>query len=111
MTAHVGSACEVSTTVARGTGMGFAAAMRATSLNPGEGTTITDVAELRALTAKRLRQAAAQQERWRTERDKLIYEAHMTGIGVHEIARLIGMTHPGVLAILARQRDEEAVSV
>jgi hypothetical protein len=66
---------------------------------------MTDVTELRALTAKRLRRAAAQQARWHAERDELIRLAHAEGIGVREIARLVGMTHPGVLAILARERE------
>lgn len=56
-------------------------------------------------TAKKLRRAAAQQERWRTERDELIYQAYMDGVAVREIARLVGMSHPGVLSIIARQRE------
>jgi hypothetical protein len=62
-------------------------------------------------TAQRLRRAAAQQERWHAERDELIRQARAEGMGVREIARLVGMTHPGVLAILARERDAEPASV
>lgn len=56
-------------------------------------------------TAKRLRRAAALQERWHTERDELIYQAYVDGVAVREIARLVGMSHPGVLSIIARQRE------
>jgi hypothetical protein len=66
---------------------------------------MTDVTE----TAKRLRRAAAQQERWHAERDELIRQARAEGLGVREIARLVGMTHPGVLAILGRDREPEHV--
>lgn len=72
---------------------------------------MTDVTEIRALVAKRLRRAAAQQERWHAQRDELIRQARAEGLGVREIARLVGMTHPGVLAILARDQDAAAASV
>jgi transposase-like protein len=58
-------------------------------------------------TARRLRRAAGHLERWHTERDELIRQAHAEGMGVREIARQVGMTHPGVLAILARERGAE----
>ena len=56
-------------------------------------------------TARRLRRAAGHLERWHAERDELIRQAHAEGMGVREIARQVGMTHPGVLAILARQYE------
>jgi len=71
---------------------------------------MTDVSK-HAEIAKGLRQAAAQQVRWHAARDDLIRQAHAEGMGVREIARQVGMTHPGVLAILARERDEEPASV
>jgi transposase-like protein len=81
--------------------------MRAAAMSPKEGTTMTDVTE----TAKRLRRAAAAQERWHAERDELIRQARAEGMGVREIARQVGMTHPGVLAILARDQDAEPAGV
>jgi len=56
--------------------------------------------------ARRLRRAAALQARWHAERDELIHQARAEGMAVREIARLVGMTHPGVLAILARDERE-----
>jgi len=62
-------------------------------------------------TARRLRRAAGHLERWHTERDELIRQARAEGMGVREIARQVGMTHPGVLAILARDQDTEPAGV
>lgn len=61
-------------------------------------------------TARKLRRAAAQQARYHAERDELIRQARAEGMGVREIARLVGMTHPGVLAILARDHGSAATS-
>jgi hypothetical protein len=62
-------------------------------------------------TAKKLRRAAANQRRWRAERDALIVQAAAEGAGAREIARLTGLTHPSVLRILARDRKPERSSV
>ncbi|HWD47006.1 MAG TPA: hypothetical protein VHM23_25385 [Actinomycetota bacterium] len=62
-------------------------------------------------TAKRLRRAARLLGWWHAERDELIRQAHAEGMGVREIARQVGMTHPGVLAILARDQDAEPAGV
>lgn len=50
--------------------------------------------------AKRLEKAAKKAVEWRQERDRLIKDAYEAGGGVREIARLVGMSHPGVKRIL-----------
>jgi hypothetical protein len=60
---------------------------------------------------RKLRRAAANQRRWRAERDALIVQAHADGGGVREIARLVGLTHPGVLRILARDQEPDRPAV
>jgi hypothetical protein len=52
--------------------------------------------------ARRLKATAKRATEATVERDRLIVEAHRVGGGVREIARLVGMTHPGVLRILRR---------
>jgi hypothetical protein len=69
------------------------------------------MADVTTDTARKLRRAAAQQARYHAERDELIRQARAEGLGVREIARLVGMTHPGVLAILARDQDAEPAGV
>ena len=55
--------------------------------------------------AKRLQRAAKNQTKWRDERDDLIRAAYEAGGGVREIARLAGLSHPGVMRILRVEPD------
>lgn len=54
--------------------------------------------------ARALTRAARQTDEWRRKRDALIVEAHREGIGIREIGRLAGLTHPTILNII--RRDE-----
>jgi predicted transcriptional regulator len=64
-------------------------------------TTVRDVPVAPDL-ARRLKATSKRATEATVERDRLIVEAHRAGGGVREIARLVGMTHPGVLRILKR---------
>lgn len=55
-------------------------------------------AQTKALTKAASKLTAAHQER-----DRLIREAVAAGAGVREVARAVGLTHPGVLAIIKRE--------
>ena len=55
--------------------------------------------------AKRLRQAAAKQDEWLDERDRLIVEALDAGASLREVARLVGLSGPGVMKIRDRLAD------
>jgi hypothetical protein len=57
-------------------------------------------------TARSLRRAAANERRWLAKRNALIVQADAEGGSAREIARLAGLTHPGVLRILARNPEE-----
>jgi hypothetical protein len=57
--------------------------------------------------ARRLSRAARLSSKWRTERDRLIVEAHRAGGGVREIARLAGLSHPTVIEIVRGARQDE----
>ena len=52
--------------------------------------------------ARELSRAARMADTWRENRDRLIREAHANGAGLREIARLVGMTHPAVIKIVAK---------
>ncbi len=52
--------------------------------------------------SKRLTRASQKAKDYTAERNRLIVEAHAAGGGVREIARLVGLTHPAVLRILAK---------
>ena len=56
--------------------------------------------------ARELSRAARMADTWRTNRDRLIREAHANGAGLREIARLVGMTHPAVSKIVAKGDSE-----
>lgn len=56
--------------------------------------------------AKRLVAVGNRTRNSRAERDRLIVEAHAAGAGVREIARLVGLTHPGVIRIINRKESE-----
>ncbi len=55
--------------------------------------------------SKRLARASQKAKDYTVERNRLIVEAHAAGGGVREIARLVGLTHPAVLRILAKAKD------
>ena len=52
--------------------------------------------------AKKLAAVAASASKATVQRDRLIVEAYRAGGGLREIARLAGMSHPGVLRIIRR---------
>jgi hypothetical protein len=52
--------------------------------------------------SKRLSRTSQKAKDYTAERNRLIVEAHAAGGGVREIARLVGLTHPAVLRILAK---------
>jgi hypothetical protein len=54
--------------------------------------------------ARRLVTAARKGTEWRERRDKLIVEAIDAGATQAEVAKLVGLTQPGVLDILRRVR-------
>lgn len=56
--------------------------------------------------ARRLKREAAKLDAAREERDRLIVEAVHAGGGVREVARLAGLSHPSVLAIVRKAQDE-----
>jgi DNA invertase Pin-like site-specific DNA recombinase len=58
-------------------------------------------------TAKRLKLAGRRQARWKQERDELIRLAHEQGAGPREIARLVGLSHAGVIRILRQQPPDD----
>lgn len=53
-------------------------------------------------TAKAIAAAAKRARESTIERDRLIVQAYRAGGGMREIARLAGLTHPGVRRILER---------
>ena len=55
--------------------------------------------------AKRLRQASAKLDQWQDERDRLIVEALDGGASLREVARLVGLSGPGVMKIRDRLSD------
>jgi hypothetical protein len=59
--------------------------------------------------ARRLTQAGRKSEEWRTRRDALILEAAGNGATLREIAAASGLTHVGVLHIIRRGGQLEAV--
>lgn len=52
--------------------------------------------------AKALTKAAAKLHAAHQERDRLVCESIASGAGVREVARAVGLSHPGVLAIVKR---------
>lgn len=52
--------------------------------------------------ARKLRNAGKKSREWTEERDELIRLAHLDGAGVREIARAVGLSHPGVLRVIRR---------
>lgn len=62
--------------------------------------------ELRRRLTRTARAAAANTR----ERDRLIAAAYRSGSSMREIARVVGLTHPGVRAILLRDRIIEDVT-
>ena len=56
-----------------------------------------------------LRTAGKKSRDWTARRDELIRLAHLEGAGVREIARAVGMSHPGVKRIIERSPAEQAV--
>jgi len=68
-------------------------------------TAITNTDTVRSVTIdpeleKKLKRVATKAIESRAERDELIREAYRKGAGVREIARLVQLSHPGVLRIL-----------
>ena len=55
--------------------------------------------------AKRLRQASAKAAEWLDERDRLIVQALDAGASLREVARLVGLSGPGVMKIRDRLTD------
>ena len=45
---------------------------------------------------------------WKSQRNKLIREAHEQGAGVREIARATGLSHPAIIRILRLGSDLDA---
>lgn len=52
--------------------------------------------------ARELSRAARMVVTWRTNRNRLIREAHSAGGGVREIARAVGLTHAAIRKIVAK---------
>ena len=52
--------------------------------------------------ARELSRAAQMARTWLANRDQRIRQAHAKGAGLREIARLVGMTHPAVIKIVAK---------
>lgn len=57
---------------------------------------------LDATTAKSLRRNATMLDRWRQSRDNTIREAHAAGASYREIAEHVGLSHVGVMKIIAK---------
>lgn len=57
--------------------------------------------------AKRVRSVAQAAEKKREERDQLIVEAHQAGASLREIAALVGLSHVGVMKIVAKNEGLE----
>lgn len=55
--------------------------------------------------SQKLVHAAKMTGEWRAERDSLIRKAHDAGGGVREIARMVSLSHPAILGILARSAE------
>lgn len=58
--------------------------------------------------AKRVRSVAQAAEKKREQRDQLIVEAHQAGASLREIAALVGLSHVGVMKIVAKGEGLEA---
>lgn len=56
--------------------------------------------------AKRVRSVAQAAEKKREQRDQLIFEAHEAGASLREIAALAGLSHVGVMKIVAKLEAE-----
>lgn len=56
--------------------------------------------------SKRLSRTSQKAKDYTAERNRLIVEAHAAGGGVREIARLVGLSHPAVLRILAKAAQD-----
>lgn len=56
--------------------------------------------------AKKIKREASKLDAARTERDRLIVQAVAAGGGVREVARLAGLAHPSVMAIVRKAQDE-----
>lgn len=56
--------------------------------------------------ARELSRAAKQAQTWLTRRDRLIVRAIADGGGLREVARLVGLTHPAVAKIVARNASD-----
>jgi hypothetical protein len=54
--------------------------------------------------ARQLGRAGNKTIEWRSKRDELIVTAHGEGGALREIASLVGLTNPAVLAIIRRTR-------
>lgn len=55
---------------------------------------------------ERLREVASSLENLKVERDQLVVQLRKEGGSLREIAEILGLTHPAVLKILARNLDE-----
>ena len=53
-------------------------------------------------TARQLATAGKKADDWRTRRDQLIVKAHQEGASLREIARVVGMSNPGVLRVIRK---------
>ena len=61
--------------------------------------------------ARRLATAGRKAEEWRERRDELIREAASNGGTLREIAAAVGMSNPGVLRVIRRGGELEAMHV
>lgn len=59
--------------------------------------------------ARRLATAGRKAEEWKDRRDELIREAARNGGTLREIAALVGLSNPGVLRVIRRGGELEAV--
>lgn len=55
---------------------------------------------------RRLATAGRKTEEWRTQRDRLIYQAAKQGASLREIAAAVGLSNPGVLRVVRRIEAE-----
>lgn len=75
--------------------------MISTAVQEPEAPTLPDVA-LDPETRRKLSRVSQTAVRSTKERDELIAKAYREGASMREIARIVGMTHPGVRSILIR---------
>lgn len=56
--------------------------------------------------ARRLATAGRKTDEWRSQRDRLIYQAAKQGASLREIAAAVGLSNPGVLRVVRRVEAE-----